>query len=211
MTSTLILLRRLQHNNNKPTAASALRNLYLRYNSSAICSLADADIEDEIQKANERGRGLWQIAQAGEKGWGIYADADIPAFTKLYSATAVTTSETRDAHSVQIAFDGRCHVQMDYPARLINHSCDANVGIWNRMNVLGAFDYYTIADVAHGEELVWDYGGAEFDDVGMNMGRCLCGAKGCRGETIGFKANSELIRGKYHGYYAEYLQDWNKQ
>lgn len=208
--SRLLLLQRKHRH--RPTNSTLRKLLIPRRYKSTICSLADEDIEHEISKANQRGKGLWQIAHTGVKGWGIYADADIPAFIKLYSAAAVTTSEVRDVHSVQIAFDGKCHVQMDYPARLINHCCDANVGIKNKMNALGAFDYYTVVDVRNGEELLWDYGAAEFDDSGMSMGRCLCGAPQCRGDAIGFKSNPEAIRGNpnYSGYYAEYLQDWKE-
>ena len=42
---------------------------------------------------------------------------------------------------------------MDLPARFINHSCDANVGI--RDNSLGAFDFVSLTPVARGEELTW--------------------------------------------------------
>ena len=42
---------------------------------------------------------------------------------------------------------------MDLPARFINHSCEANVGITD--NNLGAFDFYAIMSIRQGEELTW--------------------------------------------------------
>lgn len=42
---------------------------------------------------------------------------------------------------------------MDLPARFINHSCEANVGICD--NDLGAFDFISLVPIACGEELTW--------------------------------------------------------
>ena len=44
-------------------------------------------------------------------------------------------------------------VFMDLPARFINHSCEANVGI--RDNNAGAFDFLALQPVLRGEELTW--------------------------------------------------------
>jgi hypothetical protein len=42
---------------------------------------------------------------------------------------------------------------MDLPARFINHSCEANVGI--KDNNLGAFDFISLVQVSRGDELTW--------------------------------------------------------
>ena len=42
---------------------------------------------------------------------------------------------------------------MDLPARFINHSCEANVGIVD--NDVGAFDFLSIKPIFTGEELTW--------------------------------------------------------
>ena len=49
---------------------------------------------------------------------------------------------------------------MDLPAVMINHSCDANVGI--KDNELGAYDFIAIKHIKDNEELTWDYGCAEY-------------------------------------------------
>jgi hypothetical protein len=44
---------------------------------------------------------------------------------------------------------------MDLPARFINHSCEANVGIRDNDLGAGAFDFLALKPVLRDEELTW--------------------------------------------------------
>ena len=91
---------------------------------------------------------------------------------------------------------------MDLPATLINHSCDANVGI--RDNDLGAYDFFALTDIVEGEELVWDYNASEWEI--STPFQCACGSPRCRGRLRGFKHDGEHIRDAYGPFYASYLK-----
>jgi uncharacterized protein len=167
-----------------------------------LCTI-DASIQEEIRVANVEGKGLWEISNTCDKGWGIYALSKIPKFTKVFRAHGLAKAPERHSHSVQIGWNE--HVIMNLPARFINHSCSANVGI--KDNTVGAFDFFTLQDVAQGTELTWDYGAAEFDSISFK--ECLCGSPVCRGTRIGFGDAHQDIRSQYGAHYAQYLHDWS--
>ena len=149
--------------------------------------------------------GLCNVESSGEKGVGVYAGASIKKFTTILKSRAVSSSSEKDKYSVQVSWDK--HVQMDSPARLINHSCEANVGV--RDNELGAYDFVALKDIDAGEELVWDYGSVEFDATEIKQ--CLCGSPSCRGGHINFEDSHESIRKQYGNFYARYLHDWTHE
>ena len=74
---------------------------------------------------------------------------------------ALSVSTVRDAHSVQTGWDQ--HVTIDLPARFVNHSCEANVGIFG--NELGAFDFFALKEIEPVGELLWDYTTSEWEMV----------------------------------------------
>lgn len=82
-------------------------------------------------------------------------------------------------------------------ARLINHSCDPNCGIKNRIKVVA------MKTILPGSEITWDYEMTE-KNPWWKM-RCRCGSPHCR-KTIGNYKNMPLaIRKKYKGYISEWL------
>lgn len=161
-------------------------------------------LEQEVAEANQTGRDFWEIRHTGEKGYGIFALRDISCHEVLFRARCMEESDQRSSHSVQT--DWNRHVHMNLPARFINHSCAANVGI--KDNYMGAFDFYSLEPICTGEELTWDYGGAEFDSI--SIAKCLCGAQNCRGNAIGFRTSHEYIRRQYGSFYAKYLHLWKE-
>jgi hypothetical protein len=164
--------------------------------------LFSSDIAKEIQIANSKSSGDWILKKTTDKGWGIFATKSISAPKLLFQARGLHKMEARNSHSVQT--DWTMHVHMDLPARFINHSCDANVGIVD--NDIGAFDYIAIKDVSYGEELTWDYGSTEFASISIEQ--CLCGSPKCRGSQIAFSASHKVIRQQYGQYYGKYLHNW---
>jgi len=160
-------------------------------------------IKEEIRTANMKGNGVWEITHTKDKGWGIYAISKIPKFTKIFRARALSKGSERHSHSVQVGWNE--HVFMDLPARFINHSCSANVGV--KDNDIGAYDFFALKDVPQGCELTWDYGAAEFDSISIEQ--CLCGSASCRDTNIGFKSAHKEVRDQYGSHYAKYLHDWS--
>ena len=120
------------------------------------------------------------------------------------SAKAIAVSDVRCSHSVQTGWDK--HVVMNLPAILINHSCDANVGI--RDNDMGAYDFFAIKNIIKGEELVWNYNASEWEI--STPFQCACGSAKCRGLLRGFKHDGDHIRGAYGPFYASYLKQNNR-
>ncbi|MBU2104221.1 MAG: SET domain-containing protein-lysine N-methyltransferase [Nanoarchaeota archaeon] len=82
-------------------------------------------------------------------------------------------------------------------ARVINHSCNPNIG-YKDSEILVA-----MRDIKPGEELTLDYEMSEDSDWRMN---CLCRNKNCRKVIGSFKNMSEKTREKYRGYISEWLR-----
>jgi uncharacterized protein len=91
---------------------------------------------------------------------------------------------------------------MDLPAILVNHSCEANVGI--RTNNVGAYDFIALRDVKKGEEVLWDYETSEYNLYGQFL--CSCGVSNCRGILKGFHSHGHTVIQLYgKEYIAPYL------
>jgi hypothetical protein len=118
---------------------------------------------------------------------------------------AMQVSSEPCSHSVQTDWDR--HVIMDLPARYINHSCDASVGI--RANDFGAFDFFALRRIDKGQELLWDYETSEYKI--SSAFRCTCGASNCRGVLKGYEFHEETVRERYGNYIADYLKDSTQQ
>ena len=75
-------------------------------------------------------------------------------------------------------------------ARVLNHSCQPNIGIRN------AFRLIAMRDIAPDEELCYDYAMAEDGQWQLD---CQCGSPNCRGRMAGFAALPESVRESYQG------------
>jgi len=98
--------------------------------------------------------------------------------------------------------------QVDLPAILINHSCEANVGIRNN-STNDAYNFYAISPITKGKELTWDYEASEWEL--STPFDCGCGSSICRGRLKGFKSSGVIIRKRYGDYYADYLKSDQEQ
>ncbi len=94
--------------------------------------------------------------------------------------------------------DGKV-VLLGFPDRHINHSCDPNAFV--RYQGGGCF-LVARRDIGAGEEITCDY---NINITGGSSWPCHCGARRCRGETIGdfFKLPVEIQRE-----YRPLLADW---
>ncbi|HCS90654.1 MAG: SET domain-containing protein-lysine N-methyltransferase [Thiohalocapsa sp. PB-PSB1] len=81
-------------------------------------------------------------------------------------------------------------------ARVLNHSCQPNIGIRN------AFRLIAMRDIAPDEELCYDYAMAEDGQWQLD---CQCGSPNCRGRMAGFAALPESVRESYQGFISHWL------
>ena len=151
---------------------------------------------------NQKYKGILQIKETSNKGLGLFASRDFAAGDLVMSSKPAVTTKTRDSHTVQIDWDR--HILMDLPAVLINHSCDANVGILNNKSN-DAYDFWAIRPITEGEELTWDYEASEWEL--STPFDCGCGSPMCRKKLRGFKDNGDIIRQQYGEYYAAFLKE----
>jgi hypothetical protein len=156
-------------------------------------------IEEEIDEASKRYENLISIEPTSDRGWGLVASQTFSEGDKVLTAKAVE-SVPRDSHSVQKDWDH--HVRIDLPARFINHSCDANVGIQD--NDFGAYDFFALRTIPEGEELAFCYETSE--NTISAFEECMCGAKNCRGSVGGFKKHGDELTERYGKYIASYLK-----
>lgn len=169
---------------------------------------------------NEQQKGVLVIKECREnKGLGLFASRDFQPGDLVMSATPVFVGTERSSHSVQV--DRTTHVLMNLPAVLINHSCDANVGIRNNQNYnatvdndideqaqsVGAYDFFALRPIPKDRELTWDYEASEWELC--TPFECGCGSQQCRGTLSGFKHNGDTIRERYGDYHADYLKQGN--
>ena len=166
-------------------------------------SVDDMLSEPSIQRFNKdhASTSLVEIQKCDAKGWGLYAKDDIQEGTVVFRARALeylydngkdnNRDVQRSSHSVQTGWNR--HVIMDLPAILVNHSCNANVGI--QENDLGAYDFVALRDIKRGEEALWDYETSEYTI--QSQFQCSCGAENCRGMLQGFHANGKLVEELY--------------
>lgn len=139
------------------------------------------------------------IKNVPSKGQGVFAKRDFCPGEVIVRGRIMRRLKQRTRYSFQI--DWRKHVDLDIPARLLNHSCDPNLGIKN--NIFGAYNFVAMRQIKTGEELCWDYCMSEYHSIAVKQ--CLCGSSRCRRNILGFKFLPKAIKKLYRGFYADYL------
>ncbi|CAB9511681.1 SET [Seminavis robusta] len=121
------------------------------------------------------------------KGYGLFARNNLSKGQHVFRGKALEIHSHASPHSIQTDWDR--HVIMDLPAILVNHSCEANLGI--RPNLFGAYDFVALQDIDTGRELLWDYETAE-NEITCEF-QCNCGAPRCRSTLKGFHFNGSAL------------------
>ncbi|HET9253770.1 MAG TPA: SET domain-containing protein-lysine N-methyltransferase [Pseudonocardiaceae bacterium] len=122
-----------------------------------------------------------RIANDAQKGFAVVATRQFSSADVVVIGRPTRVVPCRTTHSFQVGWE--THVDLDEPARLVNHSCDPNMGIQD--NGYGGFDFIALRDVAPNEEITWDYETSEYLSVAVP--RCLCGTANCRKVIRGFR------------------------
>ncbi len=82
-------------------------------------------------------------------------------------------------------------------ADYLNHSCDPNCGIRDKLKIVA------MRDIKPGEELAVDYAMMESTDFEIP---CGCGSANCRHLITGNDWKLPELQERYRGYFSEYLQ-----
>src|SRR3989344_3588427 len=141
--------------------------------------------------------GELKIESTKTKGLGVFAERKFKTGELVVCGVPISKSNNRTNHSFQIGFNE--HVELNEPARLINHSCNPNLGIRN--NKYGGYDFFAIKEINLGDELGWDYCSTEYISIAVD-GECLCNSKNCRTVISGFLTLPEEIKRNYGDFIA---------
>ena len=141
------------------------------------------------------------IKDSQGKGQGVFAQKPLALGETVVVGRPIEVLATRTDYSFQVDIDK--HVQLDKPARIINHSCEPNLGVRN--NKFGGYDFVALRKIKKGEELTWDYCMTEFVSIAVE-GQCLCSSNLCRGTIRGFICLKDDIREGYGEFIGEYLK-----
>jgi hypothetical protein len=219
MISRVIRIRAVNVLINKRFLSSSSRSTSRSFTKSTIASQSSAaaayELDDEpdlfasyssasdVEKANQLYANQIQITETSDRGYGVHAIKPFAPGELVLKANALATIP-RDTHTLQKDWD--THIMVDVPARLLNHSCDANVGLMD--NEEGGYDFIALRMIEVGEELVWDYESTEWEIRGFE--KCICGAANCRGSIGGFKKHGAEVEAQYGEYIANYLKNSSK-
>ncbi|MEK6919178.1 MAG: SET domain-containing protein-lysine N-methyltransferase [Nanoarchaeota archaeon] len=80
----------------------------------------------------------------------------------------------------------------------VNHSCDPNCGIKNKMQ------FVAMRDIPVGEEITFDYAMSESTDYSFV---CSCQSPKCRGLVTGNDWKNKFLQKKYDGFFSQYIYD----
>lgn len=140
-----------------------------------------------------------QVKTIKGKGLGVFANRDFKTGEVVVIGRIIRKVRQRTNYSFQI--DWNVHVDLDEPARLLNHSCEPNCGL--RKNIFGGYDFVAMRKIKSGEELCWDYCMSEYKSIAVKQ--CRCGSKHCRGKIKGWKYLPKRVKRQYKGFATSYL------
>ncbi len=140
------------------------------------------------------------IIKQTEKGRGVFATRKFAQGETVVVGMQIEEVPERTIYSFQMDFN--LYVNLDEPARVINHSCDPNTGVRN--NQFGGYDFVALWDIEAGDEITWDYETTEYESIAVSQ--CLCGSLYCRGKILGFQFREQMLRKRYGEYIADYLK-----
>lgn len=161
---------------------------------------------DEVVKEFNRGKVLDVYIKRTRLGRGVFAKTNFRQGELIINTRGQAINHQTE-HSLQLARDR--HLEPEFPARVINHACEPNLGV--RTNTVGLPDFIAFRDIKAGEALTFDYAMTEFshytrDDPDLEFSlTCRCEASSCRGR-LGYYAELPVdIKKKYEGFVADYL------
>ncbi len=142
-----------------------------------------------LRKTQNFGRAVF--ARKRIKKGEVIAVFDGPIFDDIFDGW------TEDLHNHAIQIGPREWRDSAGIARYVNHSCDPNCGIKNRIKIVA------MRTIEPGEQITFDYEMTE-KSTWWRM-RCRCGSPLCRGKIGNYARMPKALRAKYKGYISEWL------
>lgn len=166
---------------------------------------SSASINDEISAANKRWHEQVKIDRSNGS-FGVHALRSFEVGSIVLSGLFLGDPHShRHSHTIQTGPSQ--HRLMDLPARLLNHSCNANLGA---RKVSNAYDFIARRNIQAGEELTFDYETTE-DELGHQF-RCSCGSLHCRKDIKGFHYHAAAVRRQVDSeWIAEHLLEYSEE
>ena len=141
----------------------------------------------------------YKIRKVDEKDRGVFARRRFLTGEIVVIGRIVRVVPRRTRYSFQL--DWNLHVDLDEPARLLNHSCDPNLGI--KKNQFGGYNFVAMKTIKSQEELCWDYAMTEYESIAVKQ--CHCGTRVCRGNITGYRELPKQLKQEYFLFTAPYL------
>jgi hypothetical protein len=157
-------------------------------------------------KTIRRGRTPQVYVAHTKMGRAVFAGCDFKRGDLIFETNGTRLAHQTE-HTIQIDWD--FHLEPDSPIRLINHSCDPNVGV--KTNPNGLPDFYAFRDIQQGEELNFDYAMTEYrhypraDEALEFSLECRCGSPNCRGKLGYYSELSAATKQRYEGFVSAYF------
>lgn len=141
-----------------------------------------------------------------EHGHGVFATRAYRRGERVMVTTGVLLNHQTE-HTIQVNLHQ--HLEPRFPVRLINHSCNPDLGV--KTTPQGLPDFYALRDIRTGEELNFDYAMTELTHVPrtnqaleFNL-ECHCGEPTCRGQLGYYNILPASDKRRYAGFLSEYL------
>jgi hypothetical protein len=147
-----------------------------------------------------------KLCSTPQIGQGVFARRNFKKGELVLSATGKILNY-QTMYTIQIDWD--CHLDVDAPAKYLNHSCNPNLGV--KTGEKGFPQFYALRDIQKGEEVTFDYAMTEYmhyprSDPSQEFDlTCLCNQTNCRGKLGYYSELSDELKEKYNGFISEYL------
>lgn len=139
-------------------------------------------------------------------GRGVFASKAFQRGDRVLKTTGKHLSWQTE-HSLQIGRNQ--HFEPDAPVRLINHSCEPNLGV--KTNAQGLPDFFALKAIQTNEEVTFDYAMTEYshyprDNPTLEFDlTCKCGSSKCRGKLGYYSELPDSLKQAYAGFISQYL------
>ena len=138
-------------------------------------------VEPSIDNTHNMSHNGTALKEVTGKGTGVFAERWFLPDETVIVSRRIRARREPTRHTVQL--DVELHVELDSPARSLNHSCDPNTRV--RPNGHAAFDFVARRPIAPGEEIAFDYETTEHEL--KCPFECSCLSAGCRQTIRGAK------------------------
>ena len=145
-------------------------------------------------------------------GYGVFASRSYRRGEQVLATRGVLLGHQTE-HSIQVGLAG--HLEPRFPVRLINHSCEPNLGVHTTPQ--GLPDFHAFRDIQAGEQLTFDYAMTELlhvprprQELEFSL-ECWCGAATCRHQLGYYSTLPAAVKRHYAGYLSNYLLELEAQ